>query len=215
MQATSIKAVRLENFTQADWLAPLHQRLVSRYPGGRFEYQKPSVVLVLLNTSKPWEREDEEFFASLRTQGFFQRWEPLDAVPPKPKANSTMYEDIGYRIGSGMSLTTKQQGALFSQLHDLEEALVAAEREAKEQRNRADGLEEQASRLVERHNRMAAVLEEINRELRIKVIGDIDEDCTVEDSDTGQILLRATPFAEVYRTIVQLRIGQGADSRKH
>ena len=214
-QTTSVKAVRLENFVYKDWLAALHQRLLSRYPAGQFLYQNPTVVLVLLNTAKPWGKDDEEFFASLRMQAFFQRWEPLELVPPRPKANRAVYEDIGYRIGSGMPLTTRQQEALFSQLHDLEARATSAEREAAEQHKRADALEEQATRLIERHNRMAEILEEINRALQIVVVGDIDEDCTVEDSETGQILLRATPLAEVYRAVVQLRGDRGADGHKY
>ena len=55
-----VKAVRLENFNFfTDWLAPLHQLLMRRYPAGQFVYfQKPTVVLVVLNTSIPWRKED-------------------------------------------------------------------------------------------------------------------------------------------------------------
>jgi hypothetical protein len=210
-QIATVKAVRLENFAYNDWLASLHQRLLSRYPGGQFLYQTPSVVLVLLNTTKPWGKDDEEFFASLRTQAFFQRWEPLGEVPPTPKANSTVYEDIGYRIGSGMRLTTRQQEALFSQLNDLELRATTAVREANEQRNRADSLTEYNHQLVEQHNHLVGILEGINRALQINVIGDYKEGCTVEDSATGQILLRDTPLDEIYRAVLQLRQGLGKD----
>ena len=138
-------------------------------------------------------------------QAFFQRWEPLSEVPPLPKANSTTYEDIGYRIGSGLRLTPKQQEVLFSQLNDLEVRATTAEREATAQRNRATSLLESNSQLTQRHNHLVGILEEINRALQITVHGDFDENCSVEDSITGQILLRDTPFAEVYRAVLPLR----------
>ena len=67
-----------------------------------------------------------------------------------------------------MRLTTKQQEKLFSQLHVLEVRTIAAEREATEQRSRAESLEEHTNRLTQRHNHMVALLEEINRALQIR-----------------------------------------------
>lgn len=210
-QIASVKAVRLENFANKDWLAALHQRLLGRYPGGQFLYQSPFVVLVLLNTGKQWGEDDEEFFASLKTQAFFQRWEPLEAVPPKPRANSTVYEDIGYRVGSGEGLTTKQQAALFSQLGNLEMRAISAEHGVEEQRRRADSAELFSQQTVERHNHLVAILEEINRALGITVVGDYEESCTVENSETGQVLLRDVPCTELYRTIIGRGLRQGTD----
>lgn len=201
-----MQAVRIENFIQENWRVQLQPRILRRYPGATFEQRNISVALIRLNTTKPWAADDEAFFTELRTQDFFQRWEPLAEVPPVPKHNKAVYEDIGYRIGSGERLTLKQQEMLLSQLHNLEERALHAEHEAREQRIRADMSEEFTQSTIQRHNAMAAILSVLDRELHIKVDGDINGLCTVEDTETGKVLLRDTPFAEVYRTALQYRL---------
>ncbi|GHP00934.1 hypothetical protein KSF_109810 [Reticulibacter mediterranei] len=204
-QNAAVKAVRLENFAYKEWLSALSQHLLRRYPGAIFHYQRPSVAIALLNTPKPWGEDDETFFAELKTRAFFQRWEPLTEVPPSPKANSTVYEDIGYRIGSGTRLTLAQQEVLFSQLGDLELRAQTAEKEATARGNHAEFLEEALKRLTLRHNYLVQLLETVNTLFQITVNGDFEGNCEVIDSITGQVLFRDTPFAEVYPSLFQRR----------
>jgi hypothetical protein len=197
-----VVAVRLENFSYENWLPALHPHLMSRYPGGKWNYQKPSVAVLVLNTGKQWGRDDEEFFTDLKARAFFQRWEPLSEVPPIPRANKDVYADIGYRVGEGMRLTARQQEALLSQLHDLELRALAAERKAEECNNHAGYLEGLLDQRTRRLNHLVHILEEVNRLLNINVNGDFEETCEVVDSTTGQILFRDTSLSNVYRSLL-------------
>lgn len=93
----SVNAVRLENFEYKDWLAPLQQSLLSHYPARQLLYLNPSVVLVVLNTTQQWDKDDIAFFASLRTQAFFSaenRWTQFRRGP-KPTSPSMRILAIG------------------------------------------------------------------------------------------------------------------------
>lgn len=203
-----MQAVRVENFAwdANSWQGQLQQRLTRRYPGARIQQRGTSVVLVRLNTSGPWGPDDEAFWASLKEMGIIQRWEPLGQVPPEPKRNRAIYEDIGYRIGSGERLTPKQQEVLFTQLHNLEERALTAEQEASTQRRHAEDAEEHARRMIERHNAMVALLPMLNEALGVSVQGDIGEPMTVEDISSGRVLARDVPMTEAYRTVLEHRL---------
>jgi hypothetical protein len=206
MSQAPIQGVRVENFVYTNWVGTLRQRIHRRYPAAHITNQNASVVVIHLNSSLPWTEEDEQFFANLREEGLFQRWETMTSLPPKPRANKTTYEDIGYRIGSGTHLTLKQQEMLLSHLHDLEARTLHAEHEAQSYRDRAEDLEERIGTTIKRHNTMAGILTKMDQVLHIKVHGDIDGLCLVEDGDTGKILLRDVPLSDVYPLIIKLRM---------
>jgi len=197
-----MEAVRVENFAVAGWDTALRQHLRSLYLGARVEMRNPNVALVRLNAGA-WGEKDEAFWSSLKEQGILQRWEPLESVPPEPKHNQAVYEDIGYRIGSGEKLTPKQQEALFDQLHRLEERARAAEHEAKEQRDRADGLAEYAESTVKRHNQFAETLSILAEEAQLTISGDFPEGWTVEDTKSGRIVVRDGPLSDAYRSALR------------
>lgn len=55
---------------------------------------------------------------------------------------------------------------------------------------------------IKRHNTMAGILTKMDQVLHIKIHGDLDGLCLVEDSDTGQVLIRDVPFVDIYPLIV-------------
>jgi hypothetical protein len=201
-----MEAILVENFLFADWKGPLSQQIRLRYPGAKVEDLSAFVALVRLNNLGTWQKEDEEFWNQLAAQKLIQRWEPLETVPPPVRHNKAVYEDIGYQIGSGERLTLKQQELLFSQLHHLEMRAEAAEREAKEQQDRADLLEEDAARTVERHNRFAHLLSLLEEEYEIKFTENSDKSWNSEDLRSGRILARNASLQEAYRAALHARL---------
>lgn len=200
--AKPVKAVRLENFRDPDWQGFLSQRLLPRYPAARINSRQPYVVIVELRTSSAWSEEDDAFFGRMKQEGFFQRWEPLAQLPPAPKHNRAVYQDIGYRVGSNERLTPEQQAALFSLLHDLEHRADFWETDAKEQRRRADQAVEHANETVQRYNE---IVEYLSQELRITVYHQ-GESWMAEDAETGKILLRDVALPVLYKKALRLRL---------
>src|SRR3954452_24597098 len=88
LPAATVQAVRLEHFGDfANWQSFLSQRLFQRYPAARIVTRNPQVALVELRMSNAWTLEDDAFFAEMRKEGYFQRWEMLTELPPVPKHN--------------------------------------------------------------------------------------------------------------------------------
>jgi hypothetical protein len=198
--AQPVKVVRLENFVDPDWQSFLNRRLFARYPAARVVSRQPHVVLVELRMSNAWSPEDDDFFAEMRTEGYFRRWETLSELPPSPTHNRATYKDIGARIGEGERLTLAQQGVLLSQLHDFELRARLAEQEAEEQSTRADAATEHANRMATDWN---ALLEVLDQELSLKVYADGKSSWIAEDLMTGKILMRGKTLAEIYQTAIR------------
>jgi hypothetical protein len=196
----TVKAVRLENFRDPDWRRLLVMRLNSRYPACRVVSRQPYVAVIELRTSSTWSKADENFFAILKEEGFFQRWETLAELPPAPRHNQAIYEDIGYRCSSGERLTPAQQQALLSQLHDLELRALTAEQTAEEQRVRADQAVEHANQAATDWN---ALVEVLDQELSLKIYADGESFWMAEDATTGKILMRHKTLAEIYQTAIR------------
>ncbi len=188
-----MKAVRVENFHGDAWLGTLLSHLTSRFPGARVRQRNAGTALVHLNTLRPWNAEDEAFFASLKQQGFIQRWEPLEEVPPEPKRNKAVYEDIGYRIGSGERLTARQQEKLFSQLQDLEERAERAEADLATSRMLGESASEYAQRSIREYNALIDMLQEETKGIAITSRG-VEDLWNVEDEQSGQVLARDVHF---------------------
>lgn len=205
LPATAVKAVRLENFRDPDWRSFLTMRLAKRYPACRILSRQPYVTVVELRTSTPWSKADENFFAAMKEEGFFHRWELLTELPPAPKSNQAIYQHIGYRVGAGERLTPAQQSTLLSQLHDLEERAVHAEKEAAEYRVRAEQAEEHATEMATTYNE---IIEYLGQELRVKVYHQ-GEAWIAEDAETGKILLRDVALPVLYRKALRLRLEAG------
>jgi hypothetical protein len=205
MTEQRVKAVRLENFANPDWRGFLSQCLLPRYPGARIASRQPYVALVELRMGGLWEIEDDMFFAAMKQEGFFQRWEKLSELPPQPKHNGTLYRDIGYRVGEGEMLTRAQQEALLSQLHDLEERAISAVEDAKEQRIHAEQETEHRTRTAKDWNELVQALDQ---ELRVKVYHQ-DDHWITEDAESGQILLRDVALPVLYRKVLRLRLEAG------
>lgn len=197
-----VKAVRLENFRDPDWQTFLQQRLFTRYPAARVASRRPHVLLIELRSSQPWTQDDALFFAHMRREGFFQRWETLAEFPPEKRRNQAVYQDIGYRIGAGERLTPVQQEALFSHLHALEERTERVEKEADGLRLRAALLEEQRAFTTALYNELVTYLDQ---ELQLKVSSD-GKYWMAEDSQTGEVLLRDVALPVLYRKALRLRL---------
>jgi hypothetical protein len=196
------KIVRIENFTGDDWERSLVERLRPHYLEVRTVWRKPNAIIIALYLRNTWNDEDESRLGSLKLANYFQRWEILEDMPPKPKRNAATLEDIGYKVGEAERLTLKQQETLFSQLQDLELRVEIAEAEAKYYRTEAEVNGERLDKLIPEYNQLSQVLQE---ELRIEVYSK-SEDWIAEDMATGQILARDASVPVLYRKVLRMRI---------
>jgi hypothetical protein len=200
---TPVKAVRLENFAQPGWQREINQAIFWRYPAACINARSPYVVIVELRTSRAWSRDDEIFFGEMKRQGFFQRWETLTELPPVPKHNKAVYEDIGYRIGAGERLTLKQQEALLSQLHDLQERALHAEKCAEEWQERVERADTFAAEIAATYN---SLIEMLAQTLGVEIYQRDANQWTAEDQESGEILAHDGTLPGIYRKVLRKRL---------
>jgi hypothetical protein len=201
-------AIRIEKYgADADFAAALLSRLLARFPAGRLVRQNSTTWLFHLRS--PWRPDDEQFLGQLATQEqLINSWEPITIGEIKRRLpKGTTYEAMGERLSHGKALTHQQQLALWQERQDMEAKISLLEAENNGIRNKLEMSEESLYHLTEEYNWLAHFFE---TQLRINIFsrGTDQENrplWTVQDKETGRILLRSSDLAEIYTSAFHLR----------